>query len=82
MSAKTATASEVRDPLLTTKEAAEYLGVTPRCAEAWRVRGGGPPFVRISARAVRYRLSDLNHWIAQRVRTSTSDPGRGTRRRT
>ncbi len=75
MSAKTTTASEVRDPLLTTTEAAEYLGVTPRCAEAWRVRGGGPPFIKISARAVRYRLSDLNRWIEERLRTSTSDDG-------
>jgi len=61
--------------LLTTRQAAAYLNYTPRALEGWRVRGGGPRFVRVSSRSVRYRQADLDAWIAERVRTSTSDPG-------
>ena len=66
-----------RTPLLTTRQAADYLGVQPRMLEMRRHRGGGPPFVRLSARAVRYRMSDLDDFIERRLRNSTSDPGPG-----
>jgi predicted DNA-binding transcriptional regulator AlpA len=62
--------------LLDERAAAAALGLTPRTLQGWRHRGDGPPHVRISARCVRYRVEDLNAWAAQRVRTSTSDPGR------
>lgn len=61
------------DRLLTTREAAKVLNTTDRFLEARRVRGGGPKYVRISARAVRYRLSDLQAWIAERVFEKTSN---------
>ena len=35
--------------------AAKYLGLSPRTLQNWRVRGGGPLFVRISNRSIRYR---------------------------
>ena len=63
------------EPLLTEPEAAAFLNFTPRALQAWRTRGGGPKFVRISARAIRYRLRDLETWVEDRLRTSTSDPG-------
>ena len=47
------------DLLLRPGQAAELLGFTPRALEAWRHRGGGLLFVRVSARAVRYRRRDL-----------------------
>lgn len=50
--------------------AADVLGVTPRFLQARRVRGGGPPYVKIGS-AVRYRLSDLLAWIEANVRDST-----------
>ena len=62
------------DALLRPEAAAELLAFTPRALEAWRQRGGGPPFVRVSARAIRYRRSDLLDWAQARVRCSTSDP--------
>ena len=62
-------------PLLTEPEAAAYLKLTPRALQAWRYQGRGPQFVKISARAVRYRPEDLEGWIQARLRTSTSDPG-------
>lgn len=55
------------DPLLSQKSVARLLCVSPRALEAWRTRGGGPTFVRISARCIRYRLSDVQGWIANRT---------------
>jgi predicted DNA-binding transcriptional regulator AlpA len=59
--------------LLTEDEAAHLLNFTPRFLQQRRYRGDGPPFVKISARAVRYRKVDLDAWAAERVRTSTSE---------
>ncbi len=60
-------------PLLAEKEAAKILGFSERTLQKWRVLGDGPLFVRVSARAVRYRLVDLNKWVEERLRISTSD---------
>ena len=62
------------DALLRPREAAAFLGFTPRALEAWRQRGGGPRFVRVSTRAVRYRRRDLQAWAKRRLRRSTSEP--------
>ena len=62
--------------LLTEAEAARALGFTPRFLQNRRHRGDGPPYVLVSARAVRYRWSDLEAWTAERLRTSTSDAGK------
>ena len=59
--------------LLTTEQAAEFLGITPRFLEVRRMRGGGPRYVNISKRAVRYSLTDLQAWIAARTVGSTSE---------
>lgn len=64
-----------RTPLLTEVEAAAYLNLTRRALQAWRYQGRGPRYVKISARAIRYRPEDLNDWIETRLRSSTSDPG-------
>ena len=63
------------DPLLTEKEAADYLGYAAKTLAGWRYRGGGPVFVRASRTSVRYRTSDLEAWIGDRRRLSTSDVG-------
>jgi len=60
--------------LLTTQQAAALLGYKPRMLEARRVRGDGPKYVRISARAIRYRPIDLHIWIESRLKSSTSEP--------
>jgi Helix-turn-helix domain len=60
------------DVLLTTKEAARFLGLRPNTLEQYRVRNTGPPFVKgegkarrgIHSGAVRYRLADLKAWRA------------------
>ncbi len=72
MKSKTVEASQ----LLTDKQAAKEYGFSPRTFQGWRYSGGGPPFVRISARCIRYRRCDIDSWIKDRIRTSTSDTGR------
>lgn len=61
--------------LLYTAEAAYVLGLSPRTLESMRLRGGGPPYIAVTSKAVRYRRGDLEDWIASRRRLSTSDGG-------
>lgn len=63
--------------LLNTKAAAEYLGVSMAFLERDRWAGARIPFIKVGSRAVRYRMSDLESFLESRVRTSTSDPGKG-----
>lgn len=65
----------MKKPLLTTKEAADYLGLSKAFLERDRWAGARIPFIRVGSRAVRYRLQDLDDYIEARVRTSTSDVG-------
>ncbi len=60
--------------LLTEQRVAQLLQVTVKTLQAWRVRGGGPPFVKVG-RCVRYRLEDVEAYVAASTRRSTSDPG-------
>lgn len=55
-------------------EAANLLGLSIRTLQNWRVRGGGPRFVRISSRCIRYRITDIEEWIAARTCANTSEP--------
>lgn len=64
------------DRLINENEAAAFLGYTVRALQNWRVRGGGPKFVKVSARSIRYRRRDLIAWIERLTRSSTSDEGR------
>ncbi len=61
--------------LIDEKAAGDFLGLTPRTMQAMRQRGGGPPYIVVSARCLRYRRLGLKTWADERVRTSTSDPG-------
>ena len=58
--------------MLTTHEAASYLRLSPRTLERLRVEGTGPKFVRCG-HSIRYRQSDVEERIAQRVVASTSE---------
>lgn len=69
--------STARDPdyldrLVNEGEAALFLGYTVRCLQNWRVRGGGPRFVKVSSRSIRYRRRDLLAWTEQHLQSSTS----------
>ena len=60
------------DRLLTTKEAASFLGVSAAFLERDRWAGAEIPFVRVGSRAVRYQLSELEAFVRSRVRKSTA----------
>ena len=59
---------------LSTRQAAEWLGLSPRTLDRYRVTGEGPVFHRFGSR-VRYLLADLEAWAKSRRRASTSDDG-------
>jgi hypothetical protein len=50
------------DALLTEAEAADFLRLSVRTLQAWRLRVAGPAFVQVG-RAIRYRRRDLITWI-------------------
>ena len=50
------------DTLLTEVQAADFLNLSVRTLQAWRIKVAGPRFVR-AGRAIRYRRSDLIAWI-------------------
>ncbi|MEM9553712.1 MAG: helix-turn-helix domain-containing protein [Acidobacteriota bacterium] len=60
------------DDLLNTRDSATYLDLSPRTLEKWRLTGGGPAFLKLG-RSVRYRVSDLEAFLAERRRLSTSE---------
>jgi predicted DNA-binding transcriptional regulator AlpA len=70
---QTSRAYEERTRLLDEDEAADYLGLSPRTLQGLRVKGGGPDYIKLGSRAVRYRLSDLEEFIEDRRQSSTSD---------
>lgn len=61
--------------LIDERAAADFLDVSPRTMQSGRQTGNGPPFVRLSARAVKYRRVDLRAHSEKRLVQSTSDPG-------
>jgi excisionase family DNA binding protein len=61
--------------LLTTPEAAKFLGVSKAFLERDRWAGARIQFVKVGSRAVRYRLSDLEAFITAQTRKSTTDTG-------
>jgi hypothetical protein len=58
--------------LLTTDEAAAYLGFTPGWLVKLRNLGGGPRYSKLGDK-VRYRRRWLDAWIDKSSRNSTSD---------
>ena len=59
---------------LSTRQAAEWLGLSTRTLDRYRVSGDGPVFHRFGGR-VRYLRADLDAWASTRRRASTSDDG-------
>ena len=62
-------------PLLNTRQAAHYLGVSMAFLERDRWAGARVPFIKVGSRAVRYRQSDLDGFIDTQQRKSTADNG-------
>jgi excisionase family DNA binding protein len=47
---------------MSTKELAEYLGVTKQTLFRWRQDGYGPAWMQVGLRTIRYKLSDIKEW--------------------
>jgi excisionase family DNA binding protein len=58
--------------LLTPKEAARLLKVSTSFLAKARMRGDGPPFIKVG-RSVRYSEAALVQWMKSRNRLSTSE---------
>ena len=65
------------EKVLTPDEVAEILKVKPQTLAAWRTRGVGPAFVRVTGRKILYRESDLVHWLDERTIKTAPSPRRG-----
>jgi excisionase family DNA binding protein len=59
--------------LLTPKEAARLLKVSLSWLAKARMRGDGPPFIKIG-RSIRYSEAALIQWMKSQQRLSTSEP--------
>lgn len=61
--------------LYTEQQASELLGDIPvKTLQRWRLEGTGPMFIKLG-KAVRYRQSDLENFINDNSRSSTSESG-------
>ncbi len=60
------------DRLMNENEAAEFLSYSVRALQNWRVRGGGPLYVKVSARSIRYRRRELIAWTEGRLAANSS----------
>lgn len=61
------------DSLLNIQEAARYVSLSVSSLAKFRVYGGGPKYVRLSPRSIRYRKSDLDEWVAARMHANTTE---------
>jgi excisionase family DNA binding protein len=58
---------QVDDPLLSSQELADYLGIPLQTVYVWAARGTGPDRIRVG-RYTRYRLSAVNAWLDANIR--------------
>jgi hypothetical protein len=65
----------LEEVILDTRGAAKYLGLGITTLEKRRIAGAEPRFIRLG-RSIRYRLSELNSFLENNVRVSTSDTGK------
>jgi len=54
------------------KKAAEYMGISYRTLQGYRVKGGGPQFTKIGKKTIRYRIGDLIAWSENSKKENTS----------
>ena len=76
MSAKQEQINEEQDAFLTTREAAQHLGLCEQTLRRKRITGDGPRYVKLGngpgARCV-YSRAELQAWLAARTFASTSE---------
>jgi hypothetical protein len=52
--------------------AGDRLGVSAKVLERWRGAGAGPAFVRLTSKTIRYRVVDIDAFVAGRTMASTA----------
>ena len=57
----------------------EELGLASRTLQAWRLLGRGPRFIKVGGRTIRYRLVDVEAWLAEQTVTPTTKGVGGSR---
>ena len=65
------------DRLIPERDAADFLGYTMRALQNWRLRGGGPTFIKVSSRSIRYRRRDLVAWVESKLAEHTTGASLG-----
>ncbi len=60
--------------LLTTKQAADYLGMSTSWMEQKRSKGGGPAYSKIGGK-IKYQIESLEEFKQQQLRRHTADLG-------
>jgi predicted DNA-binding transcriptional regulator AlpA len=61
------------DDLLPTVQVADWIGVSHQWLEIGRLKGYGPPYVRVGPRHIRYKRSDVLAWLNERTHASTAE---------
>jgi excisionase family DNA binding protein len=58
---------------LTPREAARYLGISDAALRLWRSEDKGPRYFKAGEKLVRYRRTDLDAWIEERLSTTQQE---------
>lgn len=67
-------------PRYNVKQAADYLGLAKSTLDHYRTAGNGPRFIKLGRKVV-YDSADLDRWLNEHKRSSTSDQPQLRRRR-
>jgi predicted DNA-binding transcriptional regulator AlpA len=59
--------------LLTPEEVAARLKKETSTLQSWRMRGGGPAYIKMGHRTVRYRLEDVEAWERKNQFNNTAE---------
>lgn len=61
------------DRYIDEKQVAEYLGISAKTLQGYRVKGGGPEFMKLGHKTVRYKISDIQEWAKNHKKKNTSE---------
>ncbi len=78
MKSSAATSNASGNALMTSEQAAKYLGFTDGWLAKLRMRGGGPKYIRLG-RKCRYAPADLDTWLAAHRVSNTSEKSQAQR---
>lgn len=56
--------------MLSSRQLCEEIGIHRATLDRWRKRPGFPVGVRVGLRAVRFRVEDVERWLAERAEAS------------